>query len=112
MCDLAPVLYVSDEEKYLKAGVSAEDVFKASDEMLYLNANNPEGLYKIFSLFHEYGLPDSDIEIWFASFADYDVLADVVNNEEKWKKIGIEPNDYVDKYLMWRHILKDDPRYK
>lgn len=107
MSDLTPVLYIDQEEEYLKAGVSVEEVFELSDEMLLLNTNNPDGLFEIFSLFHQYGLPDDEIQLWFALNADFDVIEEIVNDEKRWKQIGLEPNDYVDKYLAWRSM-----RYK
>ena len=106
MSDLAPVLFVEDEEEYLKNGVSVEEVFEISDEMLLLNTNNPEYLFKIFSLFHEYGMPEDDINLWFALNADFDVLEDIVNDSGRWEQIGIILSDHVDKYLAWKKIIR------
>ena len=102
--------YVDEMEEYLKNGVRAEEVFKLSDGMLLSNANNPDGLFEIFSLFYQYSIPVNDIQSWFAANADFGVLEDIVNNDGKWRQIGLEPNDFVDKYLAWRSILHHDTR--
>lgn len=105
MSDLVPVLFIDDEKEYLENGVDVMEVFDLSEEMLLLNTNNPDGLFEIFSLFHQYGMPDDDIQLWFALNADFDVLDDILHDEERWRQIGLEPNDYVDKYLAWRSMI-------
>ena len=107
---LTPILYVDEVEDYLKNGVRVEEVFKLSSEMLLSNTNNPDNLFEIFSLFYQYNMPVREIQSWFVANADFSVLEDIVNNEEKWEQIGLEPNGYVDRYLAWRSILHHDTR--
>ena len=104
MSDVTPVLFVQAAEKYLKEGVRVEEVFNLSRRLLLLNKDDPEMLFEFFSLFHEYGIGEREIDTWISSNAGFDVVEDIVNNEEKWKQIGVWPNDYVDKYLALRQI--------
>lgn len=52
-------------------------------------------------------MDEREIDSWIASNADFGVVEGIVNNEEKWEKVGLWPNDYVDKYLAWRQMLHD-----
>lgn len=104
MSDVTPVLFVQAAEKYLKEGVRVEEVFNLSRRLLLLNKDDPEMLFELFSLFHEYGMEEREIDTWISSNAGFDVVEDIVDNEEKWRRIGIWPNDYVDRYLAWRQM--------
>ena len=104
MSDVTPVLFVQAAERYLKEGVRVEEVFSLSRRLLLLNENDPEILFEFFLLFHEYGLEEREIDSWIAANAGFNVIEDIVNDEEKWKRIGVWPNDYVDKYLALRQM--------
>ena len=107
MSDVTPVLFVQAAEKYLKEGVRVEEVFNLSRRLLLLNKDDPEMLFEFFSLFHEYGMEEREIDTWIAANAGFSVIEDIVDNEEKWRQIGIWPNDYVDRYLAWRQMHHD-----
>lgn len=107
--ELFSVLFIDDAEKLLKNGASIIQVFNMSDEMLLLNTNNPEGLLEIFTLFHQYGMPEEYIRAWFTTYADYKVLEDIVNNGAKWKHLGAFPGDFLNKYLAWREYFRNSP---
>ena len=107
MSDVTPVLFVQAAEKYLKEGVRVEEVFDLSRRLLLLNKDDPEMLFEFFSLFHEYGMEEREIDTWIAANAGFSVIEDIVDNEEKWRRIGIWPNDYVDRYLAWRQMRHD-----
>lgn len=107
MSDVTPVLFVQAAEKYLKEGVRVEEVFNLSRRLLLLNKDDPEMLFEFFLLFHEYGMDEREIDTWIAVNAGFSVIEDIVDNEEKWRRIGIWPNDYVDRYLAWRQMRHD-----
>ncbi len=89
-----------DAESDLREGRDVREVFASLAEWMKIRSEWADDIRTVFQMLHDYKMPTEEMKAWLDSHDTDGLLIDICEyGQDEWGEIGIDANDFVDKFL-------------